>query len=155
MPGQIQGSAPTESARLRQTPLGLGVRAILRKRSSRAALMVLGVIVAIAILAPLIATYDPAAQPDIVAGKDLAPSLAHPFGTDPYSRDVLSRVIYGARLSLTIGILATVVSLTVGVAYGAVAGYMGGTLDSIMMRVLDAFLSIPRLLLMLAVLVAW
>ena len=155
MPGQIQGSAPTESVRLRQTPLGLGVRAILRKRSSRAALMVLGVIVAIAILAPLIAPYDPAAQPDIVAGKDLAPSLAHPFGTDPYSRDVLSRVIYGARLSLTIGILATVVSLTFGVAYGALSGYAGGVVDAVMMRFLDALLSIPRLLLMLGVLVAW
>src|SRR5207244_12193490 len=83
------------------------------------------------------------------------PSLSHPFGTDPYSRDVLSRVIYGARLSLTIGILATIVSLTLGVAYGAVAGYLGGTLDAIMMRVLDAFLSIPSLLLMLGVLVAW
>src|SRR5690348_16195351 len=155
MPGQIQGSAPTESVRLRQTPLGLGVRAILRKRSSRAALIVLGVIVAIAILAPLIAPYDPAAQPDIVAGKDLAPSLAHTFGTDPYSRDVLSRVIYGARLSLTIGILATVVSLTFGVAYGALSGYAGGVVDAVMMRFLDALLSIPRLLLMLGVLVAW
>jgi len=155
MPGQIQDSAPTDIIRPRQSPLGLGVRAILRKRSSRVALMVLGVIVVIAVLAPLIAPYDPAAQPDIVAGKDLAPSLAHPFGTDPYSRDVLSRVIYGARLSLTIGILATLVSLTFGVAYGAISGYAGGVVDAVMMRLLDALLSIPRLLLMLGVLVAW
>ena len=155
MPGQIQDSAPTESPRPRESPLGLGVRAILRKRSSRVALMVLGVIVLIAVLAPLIAPYDPAAQPDIVAGKDLPPSLTHPFGTDPYSRDVLSRVIYGARLSLTIGILATAVSLTFGVAYGAISGYAGGVVDAVMMRFLDALLSIPRLLLMLGVLVAW
>ena len=155
MPGQIRDSAPTEPARPRESPLALGVRAILRKRSSRVALMVFGVIVIIAILAPLIAPYDPAAQPDIVAGKDLAPSLAHPFGTDPYSRDVLSRVIYGARLSLTIGILATLVSLTFGVAYGAISGYAGGVIDAVMMRFLDALLSIPRLLLMLGVLVAW
>ena len=155
MPGPIQDSARTEVARPPETPLGLGVRALLRKRSSRIALVILGVIVAVAVLAPLIAPYDPAAQPDIVNGKDLAPSLAHPFGTDPYSRDVLSRVIYGARLSLTIGILATVVSLTFGVAYGAIAGYAGGVLDAIMMRILDALLSIPRLLLLLGVLVAW
>jgi peptide/nickel transport system permease protein len=155
MPGQIRDSARTESARARESPLGLGVRAILRRPSSRAALIVLGVIVVIAILAPLIAPYDPAAQPDIVAGKDLPPSLAHPFGTDPYSRDVLSRVIYGARLSLTIGILATLVSLTFGVAYGAISGYAGGAIDAVMMRLLDALLSIPRLLLMLGVLVAW
>ena len=155
MPGPIQDSAPTDATRPRESPLALGVRAILRKRSSRAALIVLGVIVMIAVLAPLIAPYDPAAQPDIVAGKDLAPSLTHPFGTDPYSRDVLSRVIYGARLSLTIGILATLVSLTFGVAYGAISGYAGGVVDAVMMRFLDALLSIPRLLLMLGVLVAW
>ena len=127
----------------------------MRKPSSRAALFVLGVIMLVGALAPLIAPYDPAAQPDIVLLKSLPPSLAHPFGTDPYSRDVLSRVIFGARLSLSIGILATFVSLTVGVAYGAVAGYAGGFLDAVMMRVLDAFLSIPRFLLLLGVLVAW
>jgi peptide/nickel transport system permease protein len=155
MPGQTPDSAVTDPARPRQSPLALGVRAILRKRSSRIALAVLGVIVVIAVLAPLLAPYDPSAQPDIVSGKDLSPSLAHPFGTDPYSRDVLSRVIYGARLSLTIGILATLVSLTFGVAYGAVSGYLGGFIDAIMMRFLDALLSIPRLLLLLGVLVAW
>jgi peptide/nickel transport system permease protein len=116
---------------------------------------VLGIIVLVGLLAPLIAPYDPSAQPDIVALKDLPPSLAHPFGTDPYSRDVLSRVIYGARLSLLIGVLATIVSLTLGVAYGAIAGYAGGFVDAVMMRLLDALLSIPRLLLLIGVLVAW
>jgi len=141
--------------RLRESPLGLAVRRVLRKRSSRVAFFVLGVILLVGLLAPLIAPYDPAAQPDIVFGKSLPPSFAHPFGTDLYSRDVLSRVIYGARLSLMIGVLATIVSLTFGVAYGAVAGYAGGALDTVMMRVLDAFLSIPRLLLLIGVLVAW
>jgi len=141
--------------RLRESPLGLAVRRVLRKRSSRVAFFVLGVILLVGLLAPLIAPYDPAAQPDIVFGKSLPPSFAHPFGTDLYSRDVLSRVIYGARLSLMIGVLATIVSLTFGVAYGAVAGYAGGALDAVMMRVLDAFLSIPRLLLLIGVLVAW
>jgi peptide/nickel transport system permease protein len=145
----------TSAAQPRESPLALGLRQIMRKPSSRVALFVLGVIVLVGILAPLIAPYDPAAQPDIVGLKSLPPSLAHPFGTDPYSRDVLSRVIYGARLSLTIGVLATIVSLTVGVAYGAVAGYAGGAADAVMMRFLDAFLSIPRLLLVLGVLVAW
>jgi ABC-type dipeptide/oligopeptide/nickel transport system permease subunit len=116
---------------------------------------VLGVIVLVGLLAPLVAPYSPSAQPDIVGLKDLPPSFAHPFGTDPYSRDVLSRVIYGTRLSLMIGVLATIVSLTVGVAYGAISGYAGGVLDAVMMRLLDAFLSIPRLLLLIGVLVAW
>lgn len=145
----------TELARPRESPLGLTVRGVLRKKSSRVAAILLSLIILVGVLAPLIAPYDPAAQPDIVAMKDLPPSLAHPFGTDPYSRDVLSRVLYGARLSLTIGILATFVSLTVGVAYGAIAGYLGGMIDAVMMRVLDALLSIPRLLLLLGVLVAW
>jgi peptide/nickel transport system permease protein len=131
------------------------LRRILRKPSSRVALVILATIVLLGVLAPFIAPYDPAAQPDIVALKSLAPSLAHPFGTDPYSRDVLSRVIYGARLSLAIGLLATLVSLTLGVAYGAIAGYAGGVADAVMMRVLDAFLAIPRLLLLLGILVAW
>ena len=119
MPGQIQDSAPISLPRPRETAFALGVRRILRKPSSRVAFFVLGVIVLVGVLAPIIAPYDPAAQPDIVALKSLPPSLAHPFGTDPYIRDVLSRVIYCARRSLTIGLLATPVSLTLCVASGA------------------------------------
>jgi peptide/nickel transport system permease protein len=156
MPWQTQdfaaSSGPTP---VRESPLGLAVRRIMRKRSSRVAFFVLGVILLLGLFAPLVAPYDPTAQPDIVFLKDRPPSFAHPFGTDPYSRDVLSRVIYGARLSLMIGVLATIVSLTFGVAYGAIAGYAGGALDAVMMRVLDAFLSIPRLLLLIGVLAAW
>ncbi|MDQ3673142.1 MAG: ABC transporter permease [Gemmatimonadota bacterium] len=146
---------PADSVHARQSPLGRTLGRILERRSSRVALVTLTAIVLVGLLAPLIAPYDPAAQPDIVAMKELPPSPAHPFGTDSYSRDVLSRVIYGARLSLLIGFLATVVSLTLGVAFGAIAGYAGGITDTIMMRVLDAFLAIPRLLLLVAILAAW
>lgn len=124
-------------------------------RASRAAIIILFAMFACALLAPVVAPYDPVAQPDIVAAKDLAPSLAHPFGTDPYSRDVLSRVIYGARLSLGIGLLATLISVTVGVAYGAISGLAGGFVDGAMMRVLDALMAIPRLLLLIALLAGW
>jgi len=155
MPWQTQDFAASAPTPVRESPLALAVRRILRKPSSRVAFFVLGVIVLVGLLAPLLAPYNPSAQPDIVRLKDLPPSLAHPFGTDQYSRDVLSRVIYGARLSLMIGVLATIVSLTLGVAYGAIAGYAGGILDAVMMRVLDAFLSIPRLLLLIGALVAW
>jgi peptide/nickel transport system permease protein len=145
----------TSAAVPRESAFAVGVKRLLAKPSSRAALVILLVIVLAGLLAPLVAPYDPAAQPDIVHLKNLPPSFAHPFGTDPYSRDVFSRVIYGARLSLTIGLLATLVSLTFGVAYGAISGYAGGLVDGIMMRVLDAFLAIPRLLLLLGILVAW
>jgi peptide/nickel transport system permease protein len=155
MPGRIQGSVTTRVTLSRESAFAVGLRRVLAKPSSRAALVILLVVVLAGLLAPIVAPYDPAAQPDIVRFKSLPPSFAHPFGTDPYSRDVLSRVIYGARLSLTIGLLATLVSLTLGVAYGAISGYAGGLVDGIMMRVLDAFLAIPRLLLLLGILVAW
>jgi peptide/nickel transport system permease protein len=155
MPGRIRGFVATSVTLPRESAFAVGLRRLLAKPSSRAALVILLVVVLAGLLAPLVAPYDPAAQPDIVKFKSLPPSFAHPFGTDPYSRDVLSRVIYGARLSLTIGLLATLVSLTLGVAYGAVSGYAGGLVDGIMMRVLDAFLAIPRLLLLLGILVAW
>jgi peptide/nickel transport system permease protein len=155
MHGRIRGSVTTSMAIPRESAFAIGLRRLLAKPSSRVALVILLVVVLAGLLAPIVAPYDPAAQPDIVRFKSLPPSFAHPFGTDPYSRDVLSRVIYGARLSLTIGLLATLVSLTLGVAYGAVSGYAGGLVDGIMMRVLDAFLAIPRLLLLLGILVAW
>ena len=122
---------------------------------ARAASVVLIVLVLTALLAPWIAPYAPNAQPDIVRLKDLAPSLAHPFGTDPFSRDVLSRVIYGARVSLAVAALATAVAVTLGTAYGAVAGYVGGIVDTAMMRVVDALLAIPRVLLLIALLALW
>lgn len=129
--------------------------AVWSRPSSRAAIATLAIFFAAALFAPFVAPYNPTAQPDIVALKDLSPSLAHPFGTDPYSRDVLSRVIYGARLSLGIGALATVISVTLGVAYGALSGLAGGIVDGIMMRILDAFMAIPRLLLLIALLAGW
>ena len=131
------------------------VESLWSARPSRTAVVALTVIALCAVLAPLIAPYNPIAQPDIVGLKDLSPSLAHPFGTDPYSRDVLSRVIFGARLSLGIGLLATVISATLGVAYGAASGLAGGVIDSVMMRILDALMAIPRLLLLIALLAAW
>jgi peptide/nickel transport system permease protein len=108
-----------------------------------------------ALCAPWIAPYSPSAQLDIVELRSLPPSLAHPFGTDPYSRDVLSRVIYGARVSLGIAFLATAVALVVGTLYGAIAGYVGGVVDTIMMRAVDAMLAIPRVLLVIVVVALW
>jgi peptide/nickel transport system permease protein len=107
------------------------------------------------LLAPLVAPYDPNAQPDIIALQSTPPSLLHPLGTDPFSRDVLSRLLFGGRLSLTVGIIATLVSVTLGTAYGATAGYARGFLAATLERILDALLSIPRLLLLIAVFATW
>ncbi len=109
----------------------------------------LAVLVFSALTAQWLAPYDPLAQPDIVGAQLLPPSAKHPFGTDSFSRDVFSRVIFGARISLTVGILATALSVTLGTAYGIAAGYAGGPIDAILMRLLDGFLAIPRVLLVL------
>jgi len=109
----------------------------------------------VAVLAPVIAPYSPAAQLDIVALKNTPPSRAHPFGTDWFSRDVLSRVIFGARVSLSVAGLSALLSTTVGTAYGLAAGYAGGRVEQMMMHLLDALLSIPRVLLLVAVLALW
>lgn len=124
-------------------------------RRARWPTAILGALVLVALLAPLIAPYDPGAQPDIVGLKDLAPSLAHPFGTDPFSRDVLSRAIYGARVSLSVAALATLVTVAFGTAYGAIAGYAGGAVDTVLMRIVDALFAIPRILLLIVVVALW
>jgi peptide/nickel transport system permease protein len=77
------------------------------------------------------------------------------MGTDQYSRDVLSRVLMGARFSLAVATLAVVLSITLGTTYGIVAGFVGGRVDGVMMRALDGFMSIPRVLLLIAVLTFW
>ncbi|MFN2602691.1 MAG: ABC transporter permease [Gemmatimonadaceae bacterium] len=130
-------------------------RRLFANRTAVLAIALLLIIVILCAAAPLFAPYDPSAQPDIIRGKYQPPSALHPFGTDGYSRDVLSRVLYGGRLSLSVALVATLVSITLGTAYGAVAGYAGGIVESVMMRILDALLSIPRLLLLIAIFAVW
>ena len=126
-----------------------------RERGASLAAFVLIVIAVPCLLAPLFAPYDPTAQPDIIGLQSQPPSAAHLMGTDPFSRDVMSRLLHGGRLSLVVAGIATLVSITVGTAYGAAAGYARGIMSSIMERLLDALLSIPRLLLLIAVFASW
>lgn len=114
------------------------------------ALVLLALAVA-ALAAPWLAPFDPAAQPDPIRLALQPPSSAHWFGTDPYSRDVLSRVLFGARTSLGIAILAVAVALTLGTLVGATAAVMEGWADTVLMRATDAALAFPRLLLLLLV----
>ena len=122
---------------------------------ARVSLVVLAILYALAVAAPAVAPYSPSEQLDIVALKDQSPSWAHPFGTDRFSRDLLTRVLYGARVSLSVATLAVLMSAIVGTAYGLVAVTAGGLVDSVMMRLLDAMLSIPRVLLLIALLALW
>jgi peptide/nickel transport system permease protein len=133
---------------------GIG-RKLFRQRGPSIAVVFIMVLALIALAAPIISPYSPTAQLDIVNLKGQAPSWAHPFGTDVTSRDLLSRVIYGARTSLAVALLAVVLSTTVGVGFGLIAGYAGGVVDSIMMRTLDALLTIPRVLILIVALSFW
>ncbi len=98
-----------------------------------------------AVLAPVIAPYDPIVQDLAVRTK--APSAAHWFGTDNFGRDIFSRVIYGGRYSLLAGCLTVVLAGLIGTFYGAIAGYVGGWVDNVMMRISEMILSFPSLIL--------
>jgi peptide/nickel transport system permease protein len=125
-----------------------------RDPRGRVGALVLAAIAAAAAVGPLILA-DPLAQPCVLTCRNLPPSLAHPFGTDDLSRDILSRVASGGRISLAVAVLAVGLSVTLGAAVGLVAGYWGGAVDAALMRLVDAALAIPRLFLLLLVLAVW
>ncbi|MBR5229165.1 MAG: ABC transporter permease [Firmicutes bacterium] len=113
-------------------------------------LFTIGVIICVfwilmAILAPIIAPYDPTAQD--MAMRLMPPSAKHIFGTDNFGRDIFSRVIFGGRYSLLAGCLTVVIAGFIGSLYGAIAGYVGGKLDNVMMRFSEMILSFPSLIL--------
>ena len=122
---------------------------------ARVAIAVLLAMIVAGVCAPLLAPYDPNAQLDIAHLQSQSPSLAHPFGTDPFSRDVLSRVLFGTRVSLSVAIIAVSVSMVFGTCVGALAGYAGGAIDAFIMRFVDAALSIPAVLLLVVVIALW
>jgi len=102
------------------------------------------VMIVLAILGPLISPYTYADQSLIDANQ--SPSFSHWFGTDTLGRDIYTRVMYGARISLTIGFVAAFINLVIGVTYGGIAGYLGGKVDRIMMGLVDVLYGIPLLL---------
>jgi len=118
-------------------------RRLLRNRAAVVSMIVLGVIAGLALFAPWLSPhpYDEVYWERIAAPPDFA--NAHWFGTDGNGRDLFVRTLYGARVSLMVGILATAVSLVIGVTWGAIAGYFGGHLDNLMMRFVDIMYSLP------------
>jgi peptide/nickel transport system permease protein len=112
--------------------------------------IIVAILVVLAALAPRIAPWDPN-RPDVRKILD-RPSRAHPLGTDQLGRDVLSRMLYGARVSLAVGFVSVGIATLIGIALGAAAGYHGGTIDAMVMRLVDLMLVFPRLFLLLAVL---
>jgi peptide/nickel transport system permease protein len=103
----------------------------------------------LAILAPLITPQDPSMMQNVLENRYLPPSSEHLFGTDEFGRDLFSRALYGARVSLSIGLLAMLLSKTIGTFYGAVAAYFGGAVDAVLMRLVDVIIAFPTFYLML------
>lgn len=138
-----EAAAPTGQARLR--------RWWLRFARNRGAVFGLGIFVAVVLMsvfAPVLAPYDPLVQG--VGPALQAPSLAHWAGTDSFGRDMLSRIIYGTRIALIVGVVSVVLAMVIGVALGLVAGYYGGWVDIVIMRVMDGLFAFPIIILAIA-----
>jgi len=133
-----------------ETPLGgpSFIRRILRSPSAAAGGAVVLVILAFALLAPLMAPYDPNLQE--TANRLMPPSAAHWFGTDGFGRDILSRIIYGARPTLLLVLVVVLLMAPLGILVGILAGFFGGITERLLMRVTDIVMSFPRLLLAFA-----
>ena len=122
-------------------------------RNRLAVLGALGILMLylVALLAPFLSPYDPSSLGDLLAERLVPPSAAHPLGTDHFARDVLSRVLYGARISLSIGFVAVGISVTIGTLLGAVAGFFGSWVDTVLMRIVDMVIAFPQLVLLITV----
>lgn len=129
----------------------LAVRAFSKNRTAVAGSIVIVCLYLVALVTPLIAPHDPNVQGDLVTERLAGLSFANPLGTDHFARDILSRLLYGARISLTIGFVAVGISVTIGTLIGAVAGFLGGVVDGVIMRVVDMVISFPRLILLITI----
>jgi peptide/nickel transport system permease protein len=131
-----------------ERPWRLAFRRLARRRAALIGLAVVVFFIAVALVAPLLAPYDPLATDWRWVRKP--PSAQHLFGTDELGRDVLARVIWGARASLMAGLVSVSIALAVAVPLGLVSGYLGGVVDGLVMRIIDAMLAIPFLILAIA-----
>jgi peptide/nickel transport system permease protein len=131
-----------------ERPWQRSLRLLVQRRTALAGLGVVLFFIALAILAPLVSPYDPLATNWLLVRKP--PSALHWFGTDEIGRDVLSRVIWGTRASLSAGLVSVSLALAAGVPIGLVSGYLGGIVDGTLMRMVDAMLAIPFLILAIA-----
>jgi peptide/nickel transport system permease protein len=123
-----------------------------KNRLAAIGMVIIAIEIAAALLAPLITFSDPA---DVESGASrLSPSVDHWFGTDLLGRDMYSRVVYGARVSLEVGIIAVLIALAIGLVAGALSGYFGGVVDTLVMRATDVFLAFPYILAAIVIITA-
>src|SRR6187431_3243851 len=131
-----------------ENPWARAWRRLRRRQGAMVGLAIVALFILVAVFAPLVAPYDPIATSWSAVRK--APSWAHWLGTDEVGRDVLSRIIWGARASLSAGLVSVGIALGIGVPLGLLAGYAGGWIDSVLSRIVDAMLAVPFLILAIA-----
>ncbi len=124
-------------------------RRFIRHRLAVLGLVVLIILVLSSAFAPLITSHDP--YKSSFRTRYQAPSLAFPMGTDDLGRDMLTRILYGGRISLSVGLLAIIIAIFIGTTVGAVSGFYGGPIDNILMRLVDVMLSMPRLFMLIVI----
>lgn len=139
---------PQDDVLVLEAPARRAWRRLKRRKGAMAGLCVILLVVLLAVFAPLVSPYDPTQQSWSAVRKP--PSWAHPFGTDEVGRDLLARVIYGARASLVAGVTSVAIAIGIGVPVGLLAGYAGGLIDGLISRVTDAMLACPFLILAIA-----
>ncbi len=130
-------------------------RRLTKNKMAMLGLAILVVFLLIAIFADVIADYDTVVIKQDIAGRLQGPSGAHWFGTDEYGRDIFARLVHGTRISLIVGFASVVVGVVIGGLLGAVAGYYGGKVDNVIMRLLDIVLAVPAILLCMAIIAAF
>lgn len=135
----------------KQSQIGIVWKRLKKSKTAMVGLIFIVIIVTISLSADLIADYDEFVIEQNHEQRLLPPSKDHWFGTDAFGRDVFARVIHGSRISLSIGFIATGISVGIGVMLGSIAAYYGSTIDSIIMRLLDTLIAIPEILLALAI----
>ncbi len=121
--------------------------------TARIGIVIVGILVAVAIVAPIVDPYDPKVDSDLQNARQ-APSRQHPFGTDRLGRDVLRRIVHGASLSLSVGIVAVCTAGSIGTVLGLISGYWGGAADMVIMRCMDILMAFPSMLLAIAIVAA-
>ena len=129
----------------------IAARALKRNRIAQLGLLTVVVLYLLAVLAPLVAPYDPVVQGNLTTEAYLPPGPGHWLGTDQFGRDMLSRIIFGARISLAIGFIAVAIAMVLGSLLGAIAGYIGGKVDAVIMRFTDMVMAFPRLVLLILI----
>src|ERR1700738_4176547 len=142
------GAIPIAAADELESPARRALRRLFHRKGAVVGLVVIAAFIVRAMFAPLIAPYDPIATSWTLVRKP--PSALHWFGTDDLGRDILSRVIYGARASLVAGAISVGIALLVGVPFGLLSGYRGGFIDALISRITDAMLACPFLILAIA-----